>query len=154
MSRRLAQRRMYDELDRADKLDSKANSLITLSGVLAGFFLGIITNQITALSTLPKYEVGVLLLGVAFLVASVFYSLRAFRVRKWAVVPDPKVLIDKYKDRRYLETLRTVTTEMSEVQVEMVKSNNQKAGYVSTAWNLLIGGLGITFIFVIVAFFL
>jgi hypothetical protein len=68
----LVQKRMYDELDRTDKLDSKATGLISLSGVLAGFFLGIVTNQITALFALPKSEIFVLLLGIGLLIASVF----------------------------------------------------------------------------------
>lgn len=150
----LVQKRMYDELDRSDKLDSKANNLITLSGVLAGFLLGIITNQISALSSLPKTEVAILLLGVALLISSVFFSLRAIKVRKWDIVPDPKVLIEKYKSKHYLETLRPVTVEMSTVELDMVISNDREAGSINIAWNLLLGGLGVTFIFVILAFFL
>jgi hypothetical protein len=61
------------------------------------------------------------------------------------------VLIDQYKNKSYLETLRPVIVEMSSVEVEMVKSNNQKASSIDVAWNLLLGGLGITFIFVILA---
>ncbi|MDA4117639.1 MAG: hypothetical protein OK455_04770, partial [Thaumarchaeota archaeon] len=70
--------------------------------------------------------------------------LRAIRVKKWEVVPDPKVLIDQYKNKSYLETLRPVIVELSSVEVEMVKSNNQKASSIDVAWNLLLGGLGIT----------
>lgn len=143
---------MYDELDRFDKLDSKANSLITLSGVLAGFFLGIITNEFGSLSKLQILDVLVLFVGVGLLIASVAASLMAIRVRRFDLVPDPKALIDEYKTKSYLETLRPVVVEMSSVQEELVKLNNQKAGSVDTAWNLLVGGLGITFIFVIAVF--
>lgn len=146
----LTQKRMYDELDRGDKLDSKASSLITLSGALSGFFLGIVTNQFKALSAIPRYEVVIMFVGVASLLASVFYSLRAMRVRKWDVVPDPRVLIDTYKTKHYFETLRPVTGEMANVQAEMLQTNNKKADYVDASWNLLLGGLGITFIFVII----
>jgi hypothetical protein len=148
----LVQKRMYDELDRFDKLDSKANSLITLSGVLAGFFLGIITNEFGSLSKLQILDVLVLFVGVGLLIASVAASLMAIRVRRFDLVPDPKALIDEYKTKSYLETLRPVVVEMSSVQEELVKLNNQKAGSVDTAWNLLVGGLGITFIFVIAIF--
>jgi hypothetical protein len=148
----LVQKRMYDELDRFDKLDSKANGLITLSGVLAGFFLGVITNEFPSLSKFPISDVLLLFVGVGLLIASVVVSLTAIRVRRFDLVPDPKALIDGYKSKSYLETLRPVTVEMSSVQEELVKVNNQKAGSVDTAWNLLVGGLGVTFIFVIVVF--
>ena len=148
----LVQKRMYDELDRFDKLDSKANSLITLSGVLAGFFLGVITNEFPSLSKFPISDVLLLFVGVGLLIASVAVSLTAIRVRRFDLVPDPKALIDGYKAKSYLETLRPGTVEMSSVQEELVKVNNQKAGSVDTAWNLLVGGLGATFIFVIVVF--
>jgi hypothetical protein len=148
----LAQKRMYDELDRGDKLDSKANSLITLSGALAGFFLGVITNQFKALSALPAYESIILLVGVGLLLASIGYGLTATRVRKWEVVPDPKKLIDKYQDAGYLETLHTVAAGMANVQLLAVEVNNEKARCVDMAWNLLLVGLALTFIFVIVVF--
>ncbi|MDA4113637.1 MAG: hypothetical protein OK474_06300 [Thaumarchaeota archaeon] len=148
----LVQKRMYDELDRFDKLDSKANSLITLSGVLAGFFLGIITNEFAILSKFPVVDVLLLFVGVGLLIASVAANLVAIRVRRFDLVPDPRALIDGYKSKSYLETLRPVAVEMSSVQEELVKLNNQKAHSVDTAWNLLIGGLGITFIFVIAVF--
>ncbi len=148
----LVQKRMYDELDRFDKLDSKANSLITLSGVLAGFFLGIITNEFTGLSKFPVVDVLLLFVGVGLLIASVAVSLTAIRIRRFDLVPDPKALIDEYKAKSYLETLRPVAVEMSSVQGELVLLNNQKARSIDTAWNLLVGGLGITFIFVIAVF--
>jgi F0F1-type ATP synthase assembly protein I len=148
----LVQKRMYDELDRIDKLDSKSNNLIALSGVLAGFFIGVSTNQIAILSRLPYGVVFVLILGVGLLIVSIVFSLRAMKIRRWTVVPDPKVLIDEYKSKTYLETLRPVAVEMSLVQEEMVKANNQKAHLIDLSWDLLLCGLGVTFVFVILLF--
>jgi hypothetical protein len=148
----LVQKRMYDELDRFDKLDSKANSLITLSGVLAGFFMGVVANEFGSLSKIPIGDVLALLVGVGFLIASIMVSLAAIRVRRFDMVPDPEALIGRYRTRSYLETLRPVVVEMSSAQEELVKLNNQKARSVEIAWDLLAGGLALTFIFLIIIF--
>ena len=148
----LVQKRLYDELDRFDKLDSKANGLITLSGVLAGFFMGVVANEFSSLSKIPVADILVLFLGVGLLIASVMVSLMAIRVRRFDMVPDPEALIERYRTRSYLETLRPVVVEMSSAQEELVRLNNQKARSVDGAWDLLVGGLVATFAFVIVIF--
>jgi hypothetical protein len=148
----LVQKRLYDELDRFDKLDSKANSLITLSGVLAGFFMGVVANEFSSLSKIPVIDIVVLFVGVGLLIFSVMVSLMAIRVRRFDMVPDPKVLIDRYRTRPYLDTLRPVVVEMSSAQEELVGVNNKKARSVDIAWDLLVGGLFFTFVFVIAIF--
>lgn len=94
------------------------------------------------------------LIGIGVLLTSILFSLWAFKVRKWIMVPQVQTLIAKYTKIKYEEVLQRNGGEMAKAVRISEKNNHEKAKFLILSWYALISGLSILFTFIIVFFFI
>ncbi|HEX6294533.1 MAG TPA: hypothetical protein VFZ46_05210 [Nitrososphaeraceae archaeon] len=148
----LIRKRMDDEFERINNLDNKANNIIGFTSLIVGILVGIGTLEIFSKTEL--YYSFIYLIGIGMLLTSILYSLWAFKVRKWTVVPKVQTLIAKYTTLEYEEVLKRNAGEMAKAVLILEKNNDEKARFLILSWYSLISGLSILFIFIIVSFLL
>lgn len=137
----LIRERFDQEWSRIGELDDKAANIIGFVGIIAGFLLGIESLILVQTPTLNALLVILYLLGIGFLMVSMILGLMAYRVRRWEVVPNVRVLIEEYTTKTHTEVLRRVAGETSLVVQQIKDQSNEKAGLIRRAWAFLILGL-------------
>lgn len=152
----LIQKRLDDEIQRTNNLDTKAGNLVGFVSVLVGLLLGagsllsgaeifkssaLLSNHTFA----PIYFV-----GVAFLLISIGSSLYALKARRWMIIPNVQTLIDDFTVLPYKEVLQRIGGEMADTVSDMENQNNAKAKLIVLSWYLLTVGLCIVFTSIIV----
>jgi hypothetical protein len=98
------------EVERIKLLDDKANNLVSIASILAALISGFAVVSIR-LSRLTMTEIGTFVLFLAslsLLVASLCYSILAYQIRDYVIVPDPPSFIgecEKMNSAKLLEVL-------------------------------------------------
>jgi hypothetical protein len=149
----LIKRRIDNEGERTNSLDTKAGSLVGYVSVLVGLFLGggsllsggVIFKTSSVLLSTNHIVSFIYFVGLAFLLVSIGCSLNALRVRKWIAVPNVDTLISDYITRPYIDVLQTNAVEMANAVAKREAQNNNKAKFIVWSWYLLIAGLCIIF---------
>ena len=141
--------RFEQEWARVKDLDDKSSNLVGFVSIATSFLLGIGTVTFTSLQKLSGLLFLIFFVGMGLLIISIFFGMMALKVRKWDLVPDPLVLLSKYKESSFLATIRRTGGEMVKVTNEIVVKSNSKAAHIDHAWYTLVGGLIAVFIFVI-----
>jgi hypothetical protein len=140
----------YDkELDKIANFDNKASSLVGFVSIVVGILLGGGTFKLSVIASYYYLAVPYFI-GIGVLLVSIFFSLRAYRIRQWRIVPNVAVLLEKYTDRPYQNVLRTNGATMAEAIKGFEKQNKDKADNINNSWKLLIAGLSIVFIFLMI----
>jgi hypothetical protein len=145
----LIRKRMDDEFERINNLDNKANNIIGFTSLIVGILVGIGTLEIFKIELYYSF---IYLIGIGILLTSILYSLWAFKMRKWTVVPKVQTLIAKYTTLEYEEVLKRNAGEMAKAVLILEKNNDEKAKFLILSWYSLISGLSVLFIFIIVYF--
>ena len=142
----------YDfENTRTDALDSKASNLVGWVGLIISImsaWTGITLERDESLS-LSFHENVLLVAMFVFLVGSLFFSLVAFRLSNYSVVPEPRPFMNTYKTKTHSWTLRKFTATMVDAIENNLKKNNQKASFIVIAWALFLVGMSSTATFII-----
>lgn len=131
-------------------LDDKANNLVSVSSVLAALTSGFAVLSVK-LSNLTIAEAGtfvLFLVCLGFLVASLFFSIKAYQIRSYVVVPEPPKLIvwgEKMEANKLLEVLYI---NYALAINENERRNEDKVCYVQIASWLLLGAIVVFAIFV------
>lgn len=146
----LIRTRMDNEFERSDNLDNKANNIIGFTSLIVGILVGI--GTLDTFKTELHYSF-IYLIGIGILLTSILFSLWAFKIRKWIMVPQVQTLLAKYTNVEYEEVLRRNAGEMAKAVMISEKNNYKKAKFLTLSWYFLISGLSILFIFIIVFFF-
>ena len=81
--------KMSQQFDAIDKLDAKANTLLTICGVLLVFFWGIVTES----NVIENHISWIVIPGVISVVIALVMLLWAHRVVKWENAPPPDWLV-------------------------------------------------------------
>jgi hypothetical protein len=154
----LIKRRIDNEGERTNSLDSKAGSLVGFVSVVVGLLLGgggllsggAIFKTSSGLLTSNHILDFIYFVGVAFLLVSIGCSLTALKVRRWIVVPNVHTLISDYIILPYSDVLQRNAVEMAKAVTKTEEQNNNKAKFIVWSWYLLIAGLCIIFASIIV----
>lgn len=147
----LIKRRFDGEIDRANKLDSKAGSMVGFVSVVVGLTLGggsalsggELFKDLSLLSN--QYATILYFCGVTILLISIGCALVALKVRKWTVVPNVDTLIEKYTMLDYSEVLMRNAGEMRHSINNSEKKNKNKAFFIDLSWYALLLGLVLIF---------
>ena len=148
----LIKRRFDGEIDRANKLDGKANNMVGFVSVVIGLTLGggsALTggNLFKDLSLLTNQNSTILyFVGITVLLISIGCALIALKVRKWTVVPNVNTLIEKYTKLDYSEVLKRNAGEMRHSITSSEKKNKNKAKFIDLSWYALLLGLVLIFV--------
>jgi disulfide bond formation protein DsbB len=140
------------EIERIKLLDDKVNNLISIASILAALISGFAVLSMK-LSQLTMTEIGTFVLFIAslgLLVSSLCYSIMAYQIRSYVIVPDPPSLIvecEKMNADRLLEVLYITYTLAIE---ENEKKNEAKVFHVKIASWLLFAAVILFAVFVFV----
>jgi Flp pilus assembly protein TadB len=116
--------------------------------VVVGLIVGGGTFKISVISTY-WYLLITYFGGIAVLLSSIFCGLMAYKERKFSIAPKINVLLDKYTNTKYSETLRKNGGAMGDAIKSMEETNQRKANYITVSWILLIIGFVIVFVFLL-----
>ena len=145
------------EHQRSLNLDNKAGNLIGWIGLIISILSasnGILFDQDDEVLKITTNEVYLLIIILVFLICSLFFSLVAFRIREYIVVPEPaRSLIEYYKDKSHRTTLKEFTATMSTAIENNKKQNDKKADLITIAWILFLTGMSVVSIFVTIQSF-
>lgn len=123
------------EIERIKHLDDKANNLVSVSSILAALISGFAVLSLK-LSSPNLTEIGaftLFLICLSFLVVSLCYSVKAYQIRSYVIVPDAPSLIvecEKMNADKILEVLYINYTLATE---ENVSQNEEKVYHIEMA---------------------
>ena len=141
------------EWERTNDLDGKASGIIGFVGIIVSLQAGLgsfLLKEIPRTSEFYTHLCALFLLGIIFLMCSIFYGLKAYYVKTWKVVPDPEHLIEEYakKDRSKIDIQRIVSKEISDAVTENKATNDKKAKFIRGGFIFLVLGISMVIIFV------
>ncbi len=128
------------EFSRADRLDLKANNLMTLSGTLMTLFLGLGTFMLekVAKDNLYLYPLrSSLVVGLALFSIDIFILVRAYRLLKYRFDPDPKEIIDTFGNTGYTDLTLQVTSNIVAATLDNRGLNDDKAKTLTRGFHVL-----------------
>lgn len=125
----LIKRRYDSELEINNSFDTKASSLVGFVSILIGLLFVNGTFELSVITSNPILSTSYFL-GTSLLVGSIIFSLLAFRIRRFIIVPDVSQLLNEYSDRPYLEVLkRTGATMQVAVETSKKRMQTRQNGY-------------------------
>lgn len=141
------------EIERIKLLDDKANNLVGVSSVLAALISGfaVLSVKLSNPTIAEAVAFFLFLACLGLLVASLGFSMKAYQIRSYVIVPDTPSLIvecEKMKADRIFEVLYinyALATNENE------KKNEDKVSYVRLASRLLLGAVVLFAIFVFIS---
>jgi hypothetical protein len=142
----LIKRRYDSELEINNSFDTKASSLVGFVSILIGLLFVSGTFELSVITSNPILSTSYFL-GTSLLVGSIIFSLLAFRIRRFIIVPDVNQLLNDYSDRPYLEVLKRTGATMQVAVEDIEKKNADKAKWIRISWYSLMVGIVILFVF-------
>jgi len=141
------------EWERTNDLDGKASGIIGFVGIIVSLQAGLGSFLLKEIPRTSEFYIplcALFLLGIIFLMCSIFYGLKAYYVKTWKVVPDPEHLIEEYakKDRSKIDIQRIVSKEISVAVTENKATNDKKAKFIRDGFIFLVLGISMVIIFV------
>jgi type VI protein secretion system component VasK len=143
----LINQRQTQEFQRSTDIDTKANNLLVFDTAIVGFLLGVANVVRSFIIKQPLFQIGIFVLGVALLFAAVFFVFVAQRVRRWSIVPNVEMLVQKYSVKPLQETIETVGGEMAKNVKELEKHINSKASALEIGWYMTLAGMFVILIY-------
>jgi hypothetical protein len=142
---------LYDHtLNIRKDLDEKASKIIIFSGIITGIYSGIGGILLRNPEEDMSYPLIILAIGTVLMVSSIFYSIKAYELKKWKITPSPNKFIDTYVKTRTNKTdiLTTMTSTMAEAIESNAKINNYKSIKIIRSLRLFFIGITMSVIFV------
>jgi hypothetical protein len=141
------------EWQRANDLDGKASSIIGFVGIIVSLQAGLGSFLLQSISRTSEYyaQLSLLfLLGIIFLMCSILFSLKAYYVKTYKVVPDTEYLIEEYakKGRSRIDILKEVSATISDVVTKNKSIIKGKVKFIQGGFIFLVLGIGMVIIFV------
>jgi hypothetical protein len=145
----------YDlEHARGENLDSKAGSLVGWIGLIISILFasgGVLFARTGESINITLNEIYLLMFTLALLLVSLLFSLVAYRIVKYYVVPEPSTkFIENYQNSPHKETVIDVTNAMAEAIELSKKKNNLRENLITVSWSLFLAGLFSATIFIII----
>jgi hypothetical protein len=132
------------EHTRTTNLDNKSSNLVGWIGLIISVLSlgsGILFNADTPFK-ISINQLALLISVFVFLLGSLFFSLVAYRVKGYGVVPNPPTdFIVLYVRGGHKEVLAAVTKAMANVTVTNAKQNDKKVTFIKLAWILFLVGM-------------
>lgn len=121
--------RLKDQFDSIDSLDTKA-------GVTLGFVGALLAGLVNSnwFLNLPYYFLLFILLPLA---STIIFLLKVVFVRTYRKDPDPKMLIEGYKDKKEDETIRQLIRNFEDCFTKNQKSLDDKKKYLNWGFKLI-----------------
>jgi len=141
----------YDfEIERIKLLDDKANNMVSIASILATLIsgIGVFSVKISELTFIEISSFLVFLACLGFLVASLCYSIRAYQIRSYMVVPDPPSFIVECEKMDPDKILEVLYINYALAVEENEKKNEQKVFHVKMASWLVFASIILFSIFV------
>ncbi len=125
---------------RAERLDSKISSAVTISGTLMTLFLALGTFMLGKVGRDNPYRpvlAVVLADGLVLFAIEILVLLRAYRLSRYRFDPDPSKIIDAFGNAGLVPLLLQVTSNLADSTIDNLEANNQKARDLTLGFALL-----------------
>ena len=138
------------QLGRKERLDSKATSLISLAGVIISVYIVVSSYILEKLTLFPYFYVSsaFFVAGNACYLYAAYKGLKALKIRRFSVGPDPRDFADKWSDTKEEDTLIALMVSLVGISEQISDINVKKVQDLESGFRYLILGLLLTFLFV------
>lgn len=138
------------EKTRNNNIDEKASKIIVFVGILISLqsaFGSLLLKDIK--SDFYDIYVGIFLLGLLFLIISIIFSLNAYRIQKWKIVPKTSTIINYGEEKKDLQsTIRIISKERSDAVEENAEKMKNKVKSIKCGLFFFLLGIITTFILI------
>jgi len=136
---------------RKESLDSKAANLISLVGIIIGVYAAASSYLLEKLSVSLSFYISSALFvaGIILYLYAAYKGLKALRIRKYSLGPDPRDFADRWMNTKEEDTLIALMLALIKSSEQISLASDEQARNLDLAHRSLVLGLLLTFFFVL-----